>query len=402
MINKRVVITGLGVIASNGIGRQAFSDALFKGISGIRPVSLFDTSALKAKTAGEITNFQPQEFLGPKGLRTLDRSTKLAASGTKLALDDASITITEENSPYIGVTLGTVLGSISSISDFDREALVDGARYVNPALFPNTVINSPASQVSIKFNISGFNSTISTGFCAGLDAINYAADFIRLGRAKIVLAGGVEELCVQIFLAFYKKGCLAGTDAANPEISCPFDKRRNGFIFGEGAAVLALEGLESARKRNACILAEVRGYGVNFGQGLSGSMRMAIEDAGLKEKDIDYISAAANSSPDSDRIESRAIKEVFGQGPDSVGVSSIKSMLGECFSASGSLQAASAVEAIQRQMVPPTINYKDKDGDCDLNYVVNTAKSCKIDNVLINCFGSGGFHSSLVISKFNG
>lgn len=401
MANKRVVITGLGVIASVGIGRQAFSEALFKGASGIKPVSLFDTSGLGAKTAGEITDFQPQEFLGPKGLRTLDRSTKLAASGARLALSDASLTITEENSADIGVTLGTVLGSISSISDFDKEALVDGARYVNPALFPNTVINSPASQVSIKFNIKGFNTTISTGFCAGLDAINYAADFIRLGRAKIVLAGGVEELCVQIFLAFYKKGCLAAADAAGQETSCPFDKRRNGFIFGEGAAVLVLEDLESALRRNARILAEVRGYGVNFGQGLSESMRMALEDAGLKEKDINYISAAANSSPDSDRIESAAIKEVFGRGPDSCRVSSIKSMLGECFSASGSLQAAAAVEAIERQMIPPTINYRVKDSDCDLNYVVNTAKSCKIDNVLINCFGSGGFNSSMIISKFN-
>ncbi|MDI6606045.1 MAG: beta-ketoacyl synthase N-terminal-like domain-containing protein, partial [Candidatus Omnitrophota bacterium] len=222
MPEEKIVITGLGVISSNGVGKDAFFEGIFSGASGIGPISLFDTSSLKVKTAAEIKDFSPQEFLGAKGLRTLDRSTKLAASAARMALDDAGLEVKEENSRQIGIVIGSTLGSISSISDFDREALTEGPRYVNPALFPNTVINSPASQVAIKFNIKGFNATLSTGFSAGLDAINYAVDMLRFAKAKIVLAGGVEELCIQVFLGFYKCGMLAGSGGASGEICCPF------------------------------------------------------------------------------------------------------------------------------------------------------------------------------------
>lgn len=411
MSDKRIVITGLGVICSNGIGKEAFFEAIFKGSSGIKPISLFDTTSFKTKTAGEIKDFSPQDFLGPKGLRTLDRSTKLVASATKLAMEDAQLEITEENMHNIGVVVGTTLGSVASISDFDREAIKEGPYYVNPALFPNTVINSPASQVSIKFNIKGFNTTISTGFSASLDAINYAVDFLKYDRAKAVLAGGVEELCIQTFLGFYKTKFLAGLNG-KPQISCPFDKRKNGIILGEGSCILVLEDLDSAVERKANIYAEILGFGMSFdaykinqynptGEGLRKSMRMAIEDAGLSETDIDYISCAANSHPEADLIETEAIKDVFGNQAEKISVSSIKSMIGECFSVSGSLQVAAAVGAIDRQKIPPTINYETPDPECDLNYVINEARSCKVENVLINAFGPSGCNSSLIISKFS-
>lgn len=407
---KRVVITGIGVISSNATGKDAFWEAILNGVSGIKPISLFDTQRYKAKLAGEISDFAPENFLGAKGLRTLDRSIKLICSAAKLALDDAHLEITEENTHDIGVSIGSTMGSVKSISDFDKESIKEGPRYVNPALFANTVINSPASQVSIKLNIKGFNATISTGFCASLDAINYAADFIRLGRAKAVLGGGVEELCHQTFLGFYKAGFLAGIDGGC-EISCPFDKRRNGVILAEGSCVLVLEDLESAQERKAKIHAEVKGFGSGFdayridkydrnGSGLKDAISSSLENSGLKPDDINYISSGANSTQDGDLLETGAIKEVFGIEAKKVPVSSVKSMVGEVFSASGSLQVAVAAGAIEKQMIPPTINYREKDPQCDLNYVANDARSAKIENVLVNAFGPSGCNSSLVISRW--
>ena len=380
-----MVITGVGVLSPNGIGKDAFWDNTFAGISGIKPISLFECAEFSAKQAGEIKDFVAQDFLGTKGLRTLDRSTKLVASASKLALDDASFTISEENTDDCAVAIGSTLGSISSICDFDREAVIEGPRYVNPALFPNTVINSPASQVSIKFNIQGFNTTISTGFSAGLDALNYAADFLRLGREKMVLAGGVEELCIQSFLGFYKSGCL------------------DEITLGEGAGVLALEDLESARARGAKIYAEVIGFGRSFDAQAGDpekALYLALDDAGISSEDVDCIFLAANSSRAVDVPEAQAIKKVFGRSADKIPVSAIKSMLGESFSAYGALAAAAGVGALQRQMIPPTINYPDchRSG---LNFVVNKAICAKVDKVLINSFGKTGCCSSMVIAKFD-
>lgn len=395
MDKKKIVITGLGVLASNGIGKDSFTDAVFDGVSGVKPISLFDASSFKAKTAAQIVDFNPDFFLGAKGLRVLDRSTKLICSAMKLALDDAHRMVSEENTHRTGVVVAATFGSIDSICEFDKTALTDGPQYVNPAFFPNTVLNSPASQVSIKFNIKGFNTTISTGFSASLDAVKYALDFLRLGRADMVLVGTVEELSVHNFLGFYKAGVLAGLRDDLPEFSCPFDKRRNGIVLGEAAGAIVLEDYDYAIERRANIYARVSGFG-------SGSrdraMHKAIQDAGLDISDIDYISSSANSSAELDKKESLSIKEVFG-GNRRPFVSSIKSMLGECFSAAGILQTIAGCGAIVRQEVPPTINYAQSDPDCDLNYAVNTARQAEINNVLINSFAMCGNNSSLVISK---
>jgi 3-oxoacyl-[acyl-carrier-protein] synthase II len=412
MIKNRIVITGIGIIASNGIGKTAFSEAIFKGASGIKPVSLFDASLFETKQAGEISDFKPHDFLGEKGLRTLDRSTKLLASTVKLALDNAKINIAPDNTKEIGIAIGTTLGSVHSICEFDKEAIKEGARYVNPALFPNTVINSAASQSAIKFNIQGFNTTISTGFTAGLDAINYATKFIKLGRAKIVLAGGVEELCPETFAAFYKTKFMAGLKK-QPALSCPFDKRRNGIIFGEGSAILVLEDLSHALSRNASIYGEISGYGTAYeafriykysrnASGLKQAMASALLESKIKEKEISYVSSGANSTMEGDILETNAMKSVFGNFANNVPVTSIKSMLGETFSASGALQSVEAVCAIEKQSIPPTINYQEKDEECDLDYVINKPRNSEIKNVLINSFGPSGCNSSLIISQFKG
>jgi 3-oxoacyl-[acyl-carrier-protein] synthase II len=352
MSKKRVVVSGLGVLSANGIGKAAFWDAIFIGKSGIKTVTLFDTAEFRTKTAGEISDFQPEQFLGNKGLRTLDRSTKLVCSAAKLALDDARLNIDTDSGDDIGVAVGAVFGSIQSISDFDRDALKDGVRYVNPALFSNTVINSPASQLAIKFGIRGFNATIANGFCAGLDALNYAADFIRLGKARIVLAGGVEELCIQTFLGFEKTGLMHGS------------------TLGEGSGILVLEGYDNARNRGASVSAEVLGYGSAGGAkaGLKQAMQASIEESGLSAGDIDYICSGANAGYENDLAEAEAIKELCDQAKKLI----VKPLAGECYSAGGALQAIAALGAIER---------------------------LGAQNVLINAFGPTGNNSSLVIAK---
>ena len=408
----RVVITGLGVVSPNsGVGKEAFSRAISAGVSGIRKISLFDTAPYKVKTAGEVKDFDPQAVLGRGGLRVLDRGTKLLCCAVKTALEDARINISEENSRTIGIAAGNTMGSLQSICDFDKVALSEGPQYVNPSLFPNTVINAQVSQASIRFKIKGFNVTISNGFSAGLDALIYAANFIRLGRKKIILAGGVEEFCEQTFIGFYKAGFLSEAKEGKPELSCPFDQRRNGAVLGEGAAVLVLEELDSALQRGARIFAELKGGGTFFdgsridkykrgGRGLAFAMRLSLEKASLSPQGIDYLSCGANSTAEGDELEARAVREVFGKSPRMPAASCLKSMLGESFSAAGALQSAAAVCAIEKQIVPPTLNYQEKDPLCDVALVTEKADSRRVDNVLINAFGPGGSNTSVVISKF--
>lgn len=409
-MNKKIAITGIGVLSSVGVGKDKFWSALFQGEPGFKTISLFDTTPFNVHIAGEISDFDPVSLLGKKGLRTLDRSTRLISSAAKLAIEDAKFQITDENTNSIGVSIGTTFGSLRSISQFDREGLIEGPKYVNPSHFPNTVINSPASQVSIRFKIKGFNTTISTGFCASLDAVYYAADFIKLNRANIVLAGGVEEFCEETFLGFYNLGCLSGTNGSEP-ICCPFDSRRNGIILSEGAAVLVLEDKEQALKRGAEILAVIKGYANSFdpsadrsfdhmGIGLKNAISLAMDNAELNPQDIDYISSSANSTKGLDRLETQVIKEVFGKHAFNIPVSSIKSMVGESFSASGALSLGAAVGAIKNGFIPPTVNYKEKDPECDLNYVPNESRHKNVNTVLVTSVDPYGQNTAIVLSRF--
>jgi 3-oxoacyl-[acyl-carrier-protein] synthase II len=329
----------------------------------------------------------------------------------KLALDDASFQVPEENTDRVGVVLGTTLGSVWSISEFDKTALKEGPRYVNPALFPNTVINSPASQISIRFKIKGFNTTISTGFTSALDALKYACDFIKMGRADAVLVGGAEELCLQTYLGFYKLRFLSGSKQGAPEINCPFDARRNGIVFGEGAAMVLIEDEKTAKSRGAHVYGEIASMGYSFfpfrlnkyhklGTGLKEVMGKALREAELKPRDIDYISANANSTPEADCIETQAIKEIFGKDAYSTPVSSVKSMVGETFSASGAMQLAAGLASLEKDFVPPTINYKKKETCCDLDYVTEGARKTRVRHALLSCFGPSGVNTAVVLSKY--
>src|SRR4030066_2246511 len=387
MNKKRIVITGIGVIAPNGIGKEQFWTALKEGRSGIKPISRFDTNGFKCKLAGEINNFNPAVFLGSKGLKNLDRTTRLLCSAAKLAIEDAKITITYKNTDDIGVCTGTTLSSLWNIAEFDKGIIEDGPLFTDGALFPGTVINSSSSQVSIRFNIQGFNTTVSTGYTSSLDALKYAVDFIRLGKIKAVLVGAVESFALINFTGFYRLGFFAGIKGE--ELSCPFDRRRNGIILSEGAAVIAIEDEEYARSRKANIYAEVKGLGNCFdaykmgkydpdASGLKESIKKAITNSGLGITDIDYISASANSVPEQDRLETKAIKDVFGRSAYNIPVSSIKSMIGEPFSAGGLLQIAGSMGSIIHNFIPPTINYKVRDDDCALDYVANKSRMARI------------------------
>jgi 3-oxoacyl-[acyl-carrier-protein] synthase II len=406
---KRIVITGLGVIAPNGIGKEEFWQALKEGRSGIRPIKRFDTGGFKCKLGGEIDNFKPTYFLGYKGLRSLDRSARLLCSAAKMAIDNARLSINYKNTDDIGVCTGTTLGYLWNFAEFERGVIKDGPLFSDASLFPGTVINATSSQVSIRFNIQGFNTTVSTGYCSSIDALKYAIDFIKLGRIKAVLVGGVESLSLVNFVGFYRLGFLAGL--RSEELSCPFDKRRNGIILSEGVGVIVIEIEEHAKKRKANIYAEVKGIGNCFDaykigkyhpdvSGLKESMKKAIKNSGLGISDIDYISASANSVPEQDRLETKAIKDVFGRYAYNIPVSSIKSMIGESFSAGGLLQIVASVGSILNGFIPPTINYEIRDEECDLDYVANKSRMARVNNVLIYNFGPGGSNASLVISRY--
>jgi 3-oxoacyl-[acyl-carrier-protein] synthase II len=340
MTDKRLVITGVGVIAPNGIGRERFFSALAQGLSGIRPVSLFDTAPFRAKLAGEISDFQPQDFLGPKGLRVLDRSTKLAACAVRLALEDAALQVNEDNCRDIGIVMADTLGSVNSICEFDRSALRDGAKYTNPAHFPNTVINSPASHASIKFNIKGFNITLANGFSAGLDAVIYAANLLRQGRAKAALCGGVEELCAETFAGLDKLGLLSA------------EGRSGGFILGEGACIFVLEEAGEALARKARVLGEIKGYASLF--------------------DPQTAEECAVNTAAAERVKGLALQRAGVSEAEEAADSAVKSLIGEAFSAAGAFSLAAGLRAIEGQAA---------------------------ENLLINACGPNGTYSSLIISR---
>jgi len=394
------------------VNKDEFWTNLTNGVSGIKDVTLFDVSKYKSKKAGEISDFDAKVYLGKKGIRHIDRTSLLVSSAAKLAMDDAKITNETYSADELGIAIGSTYGSIDSISSFDLDGLQEGPTFVNPMEFPNTVLNAPASRVSIFCNATGLNSTISTGTASGLDAIIYASDFLRLGRGKAVLAGGVHGLTADIFWGAYGSGILSGSRGDGIEVSAPFDKRRNGFIIGEAAALLVIERLEDALERNANIYAEIKGYGCTFNpdkvshddfdttQGVR-CISMAMEEAGLNAEDISYISACANSSVTGDKMETKIIKDYFGDYAENIPVSAIKSMTGECLDASGALQSVAGVLAINNGIIPPTINYQEKDEECNLDCVSNNSRESEVKNVLINSFSDTGNISSTIISKYS-
>lgn len=407
----QAVITGLGVVSPCGIGKDNFWQALEEGKSCVEEISSFDTAEFSVKLGGEIKNFNPKDYLDGKSIRNLDRSALLLLAAAKLAMDDAKIYINDDNTDKIGVCTGTTFSHLWSIVEFDKEVFNDGLDFANPALFPSTVINAASSHVSIRYNIQGFNTTISTGYTSALESLRYALNALDTQKAQTILCGSVESLTYSLFFGIHKLKYMAGFNGL--ALSCPFDKRRNGPMPAEGAVVFCVEDLEQAKIRAVDIFAKVRSVSSFFdaykiakldakGEGIEKSIKKALDEAGVGIKDIDYISSCANSSPDLDSIEAKTLKRVFGDNLKNIPVSSIKSMLGETFSASAGLQIASCVGAMHRGIIPPTINYKEKDPECDIDCVPNKARKKDVQIALVVSSGPGGYSSAAVLEKYTG
>jgi 3-oxoacyl-[acyl-carrier-protein] synthase II len=404
------VITGIGVVSSCGIGKENFWSFLEEGRYPISEITSFETDKFSVKIAGEIKDFDPKNYLGPKGLRNLDRSTLFLLVASKQVIDDLGIEINSENTDRIGICTGTTFSHLWPIVEFDREVLKEGINFASPALFPLTVINAPSSYVSIRFNIQGFNTTVSTGYTSSLESLKYSIDALYTSKADIIFCGGVESLSFSLFFGFHKLGYMAGLKGI--PLSCPFDRRRNGPLLGEGACVFSIEDFKKAKERRAKIFARIKGIANFFdapkigkihpkGEGLENAIKKALDIAGVSLDDIDYISSCANSSQDLDKIEVKVLKKIFGKRLRNIPVSSIKSMTGETLSVSGALQIASCIGAMKGEFLPPTINYKEKDPECDIDCIPNKAQKKQIKIALVTSFGPGGYNSACVLENAN-
>jgi 3-oxoacyl-[acyl-carrier-protein] synthase II len=404
---ERIVVTGVGVISTLGAGRKAFWHGLATGASGLRPPSLVAARTRGDRLAGEIAEFSPGPFIGTKGIRHFDRTALLLACAAKLALEDAGLGCDPANptrDDRIGVVVGSTYGSIGSIAAFDTEALREGPSYVNPMEFPNTVLNAPASRVSILLGVTGPNATISTGEASGLDALGYATDLLRHGWSDAMLAGGVFGLSDDVYRGFAGSGALSGSG-----LCAPFDRRRDGMVLGEGSCLLFLEPLAQARARGARVYGEVIGYGNGFrargADPVATGRRVLRAALGCAPSPSDAawcVFGAANSTPAGDRLEAQTLRAAFDGDAACPPVSAIKSMCGECLDASGALQAAAALLALTEQVIPPTINYQVADDECGVDCVPNAARRVEVSHTLVTASSYAGHCSALVLSACSG
>jgi len=399
----------MGVVSPLGIGHQDFWDNLVSGNSAIAPMECLDLSKYECKNGAEVKGLNPEKFLGRKGLRYLNKGTKFLGSSAKLAVDDANLEIDEELANDTGILIGSSLGNFSQTTDYFHNIIREGPSNLSPMQSYDVALNSSINYVSVFFKMKSFARTISSGFTSGTDAIGNAIKLIQNGKAKVIIAGGVEQLSLDLYMIFYMRKMLAGSDGTGNEISMPFDKRRNGFIMSEGSYVFVMEDHEHAVSRGAKIYGEISGYGSLFSGGRNSdiekrvekarnTMKLCLDDAGISTEDIDLINANGNSDKFSDLIEAKAIKELLKKKGEEVPVHTVKSTLGESYGASGAAQTASALLSIKNSLVPPTINCEEKDPECNLN-IVNEKLEKEVNTVLINSFDLSGNNSCLVVKK---
>jgi len=412
-MDKRVVITGVGVITPIGIGKDKFWDALAAGRSGIRKITKFDVSSYPSQTAGEVSNFDPTDYIDPKTSRRMDRFSQFAVACAKMAVEDAKLEINDSNCRDIGIVVSSAMGGIPLAEDQHSLFLEKGLNRVSPYLAISLFAGSASSQISIALGIKGFSNTIGGACSAGTDAVGHALHNIRHGLAKVILAGGAEApLAPLTFGAFCVIRALSTLNDEPEKSSRPFDRDRNGFVMGEGGAVLILEELTHALERGAHIYAEIIGYGTTYDSfhmaqpspdGIEGAkaVRFVLKDAGVVPADIDYINAHGSGTPLNDKTETKIIKDVFGEKAYKIPISSNKSMTGHSLGAAGAIETAASVLTIEHQFLPPTINLQNPDPDCDLDYIPNQGRKAEVRTVLSNSYGFGGKNSALVLKKLN-
>jgi 3-oxoacyl-[acyl-carrier-protein] synthase II len=410
--NNRVVVTGTGVLCPLGLDTNATWEALSYGKSGIDYITRFDPEPFTTKFAGEVKEFEATNYMSRRQARHLDRFAQLAIAANQEAVKQAEIKIDSASQDNIGVIIGSSLGGLDTLAKQVRQLQERGPNRVSPFLVPMMSADMAAAQVSIMLGATGLSLATTSSCCSGTDAIGIAYETIKRGDARAILAGGSEAAVNPIGLAAFSAIRALSTQNSAPKLaSQPFDSQRDGFVLSEGAGVLMLEDLGFAQSRGAHILAEIIGYGTSSdahhitqppetGAGMAQAMRMALKKAGLEPGEIDYINAHGTSTPLNDRIETRAIKAVFGEHAAKVPISSTKSMMGHLIGAGGAVEAAICIMVIQHGMIPPTINLSHPDPDCDLDYVPNVARRARVNTALSNSFGFGGHNSVLIFSRY--
>jgi 3-oxoacyl-[acyl-carrier-protein] synthase II len=413
MNRRRVVVTGLGAIAPNGVGLDNFWEALIQGKSGISTIQKFDPKDHASQIAGEVNDFNPESMLEPREIRKLDRFSQFCMVATDEAINHAGLDLTTLDLDRVGVIMGTGVGGIQTLEEQLHVILNRGPRRVSPHFVPKMIANIAAGQIAIRWGLKGPNQTIISACASGSDAIGLAMKLIMIGDVDVIITGGTESSITPLTIAGFANMKALSTRNETPEAaSRPFDLDRDGFVLSEGAGTLILEDLEHAQSRNAKILAELAGYGstndafhitqpAEGGQGAIKAMTKAIMDARVNANEIDYINAHGTSTPFNDKNESAAIRKVFSEHADHIKISSTKSMTGHLLGASGAVEAIASIMAIHHGIIPPTINYTTNDPECDLNYVPNQPLEIPVNFAMSNSFGFGGHNAVLIFQKWN-
>lgn len=412
-MRKRVVITGLGCISPVGNDVPSMWESIQAGNSGVDTITHFDPSEYRCKIAAEVKGFDGSSLFGNREARRMDRFAQFALAAADQALHQAGLEITDGNRDRIGAVVGTGIGGIGTLYEQLKIYTERGPLRVSPFLVPMMLPDTAGGMIAINLGIRGPNMAVVTACATGTNAVGEAANIIYRDHADVMFAGGSEAAIVPIAMAGLNVMTALSTSNEEPtRASRPFDLNRDGFVMGEGAAILILESLEHAQARDAHILAEISGYGTTNdafhisapaenGAGAAKCMQMALNDGGFELSDIDYINAHGTSTQLNDKSETYAIKTVFGEQAYKVPVSSTKSMTGHLLGASGALEAVICVKILENQIIPPTINYETMDPECDLDYVPNTARPAKINRVMSNSFGFGGHNAAIILSRFN-
>jgi len=412
--NNRVVVTGIGVLSPLGLNMATTWEGLIGGKSGIDYITLFDAESFDTKIAGEVKGFKPTDYINRKDARRMDRFTQLAVAASRQAVEHARLQIEPNNGYDVGVIVGSGIGGIITLSEQVKVLLEKGPGSVNPFLIPMMIADMAPAQISISLGVKGPNFCTTSSCSSSSDAIGTAYEVIKRGDAQAMITGGSEAIITPIGIAGFNACRALSTRNSEPQAaSRPFDAERDGFVVGEGAAILILENLAFAQKRGANILAEMTGYGASSdafhitqptedGKGAVRAVQMALSKAGLTPNEVDYINAHGTSTPLNDKVETKAIKAVFGDRAYHMPISSTKSMTGHLIGGAGAIEAAICVMAIQNSVIPPTINLTHPDPECDLDYVANVARSANITTAMSNSFGFGGHNSVLIFRKYSG
>jgi len=411
-MDRRVVITGMGVIAPNGIGKDVFWDAIIHGKSGVDRIKSFDTSDYDTKIGAEVLNFDPLNYMSKSVAKRIDRFAQFGIACSKMAIEDARLDLGKEDKDRIGVCAGSGLGGVLFHEEQIELMHRKGPKSAHPLGVPRVAPNAVPGHISIELGLRGPNMAICTACSSGSHAIGQSFYMIRFGKADVVVAGGAEAPITPFtFGAFNALQVLSKRNESPKEASRPFDRERDGFVMGEGAGILILEALEHAEKRGANIYGEIIGYGMTSGahhmvmpapegKDAAKAMTLALEDAGISPNEVDYIHAHGTSTRANDKVETQAIKKVFSDYAYKMPISSIKSMIGHLIGATGAVELIVCALTIESSIIPPTINHKVPDPECDLDYVPNTARRSKIDIALSNSFGFGSNNAVVIVKKY--